>query len=340
MRVTYRLAAKELASAPAEAAWAESMGYDSVCSNETAHDSFLPLTLAATSTTRTTLETRVAIAFPRSPMITAYLAHDLQELSKGRFRLGLGTQVKGHIQRRFSTDWEAPGPRLRDYVQSLRAIWHSWQTGEKLDHQGKSYQFSLMTPFFSPGPSEYPAPEVFTAAVNSYNCQVAGEVSDGLMLHSLTSPEYVSKVVRPGLEKGAQKAGRDSGSLKVTGGGFIITGPDRSSIVAMQAEVRRRIAFYASTRSYFPVLEAHGFEEIGQQLHQMSLKGEWAEMGELVPDEMLDAFCVSGEYDEIADRFVERYGGLLDEACFTVYSQDPPEEAQMRKMVRRLHELG
>ena len=340
MRVNYTLSTKNLASVAAEAAWAESMGYDSVSSNETAHDSFLPLALAATSTNRVTLETKVAIAFPRSPMVTAYLARDLQDLSKGRFRLGLGTQVKGHIERRFSTNWEAPGPRLREYVQSLRAIWQSWASGEKLDYQGKSYQFSLMTPFFDPGPSEYPAPEVFTAAVNAYNCQVAGEVSDGLMLHSLTSPEYVRRVVRPGLEKGAAKAGRDSSSLKITGGGFIITGPDRSSIRAAQADVRRRIAFYASTRTYHPVLEAHGFQEIGQQLHEMSLKGEWAEMGELVSDEMLDAFCVSGEYDEIADKFFGRYGDLLDEVSFTVHSQDPPEEAQMRKMVRRLQELG
>ena len=339
MRVTYRLATNNLASVAAEAAWAENMGYNAMSSNETAHDSFLPLALAATSTTRATLETRVAIAFPRSPMITAYLARDLQDLSKGRFRLGLGTQVKGHIQRRFSTDWEAPGPRLREYVQALKAIWNTWQSGENLAFHGESYNFSLMTPFFDPGPSEYPAPEVFTAAVNAYNCQVAGEVSDGLMLHSLTSPEYVRQVVRPALDKGAQKAGRDSSALKVTGGGFIITGPNRSSIRTMQADVRRRIAFYASTRSYFPVLEAHGFQETGQQLHEMSLKGEWAEMGELVSDEMLDAFSVSGEYDEIADKFVERYGGLLDEVSFTLVSEKQPEEAHMRRMVRRLQEL-
>ncbi len=340
MRVTYRLATDKLASVASEAAWAENMGFDSMSSNETAHDSFLPLALAATSTKKAILETRVAIAFPRSPMVTAYLARDLQELSKGRFRLGLGTQVKGHILRRFSTDWEAPGPRLRDYVQSLKAIWHSWQSGEKLEYHGDSYNFSLMTPFFDPGPSEYPAPEVFTAAVNAYNCQVAGEVSDGLMLHSLTSPEYVRQVVRPGMEKGAKKAGRDSSAIKVTGGGFIITGPDRSSIVAMQAEVRRRIAFYSSTRSYFPVLEAHGYLEIGQQLHEMSLKGQWAEMGELVSDEMLDAFSISGEYDEIADKFIDRYGGLLDEVSFMLVCQEPPEEGQLRKMVQRLQELS
>ena len=191
-----------------------------------------------------------------------------------------------------------------------------------------------------PGPSEYPMPEVFTAAVNSYNCQVAGEVSDGLMLHSLTSPKYVREVVRPALEKGAQKAGRDSRSLKINGTSFVATGTDRSSIRAAQAEVRSRIAFYSSTRTYHPVLETHGFLEIGQQLHEMSLRGEWAEMGELVSDEMLDAFCVSGEYDEIADMFVERYTGLLDEASFTMFSVAPPGEAQMRKIVQRLHELG
>ena len=339
MRVTYRLATSTLASVAAEAAWAERIGYDSMSSNETSHDSFLPLALAATSTTRAVLETRVAIAFPRSPMIIAYLGRDLNDLSKGRFRLGLGTQVKGHIQRRFSTDWEAPGPRLREYVQSLRAIWNSWQSGEKLNYHGESYNFSLMTPFFSPGPSEYPLPEVFTAAVNAYNCQVAGEVSDGLMLHSLTSPEYVKNVVRPSLIKGAQKAGRNGDMIKVTGGGFIITGPNRDSIRAMEPEVRKRIAFYASTRSYFPVLESHGFLEIGHELHEMSLKGQWAEMAELVSDEMLDAFSVSGEYDEIADRFVDRYGGLLDEVSFTLVCEKQPEEAQMRKMVRRLQEL-
>ena len=339
MRVTYRLATSTLASVAAEAAWAERIGYDSMSSNETSHDSFLPLALAATSTTRAVLETRVAIAFPRSPMITAYLGRDLNDLSKGRFRLGLGTQVKGHIQRRFSMDWEAPGPRLREYVQSLKAIWNSWQSGEKLNYYGESYNFSLMTPFFSPGPSEYPLPEVFTAAVNAYNCQVAGEVSDGLMLHSLTSPEYVKNVVRPSLIKGAQKAGRNGDMIKVTGGGFIITGPNRDSIRAMEPEVRKRIAFYASTRSYFPVLESHGFLEIGHELHEMSLKGQWAEMAELVSDEMLDAFSVSGEDDEIADRFVDRYGGLLDEVSFTLVCEKQPEEAQMRKMVRRLQEL-
>ncbi len=339
MRITHRLASKSLASIPSEAAWAESIGYDALSKNETAHDSFIPLTLAATSTTRALLQTSVAIAFPRSPMIAAYTARDLQDLSQGRFRLGLGTQVKGHIERRFSTTWESPGPRLREYVQALKAIWTAWETGERLNFQGKHYQFTLMTPFFSPGPGEFPPPPVFAAAVNAYNCQVAGEVADGLMLHSLTSPEYVRDVVRPALARGAERAGRDPGEIAVSGGGFLITGHNKSSLQAARAEVRRRIAFYASTRTYHSVLKAHGFEETGQRLHEMSLRGEWAEMGELVSDEMLEAFAVSGEYDEIAGEFAQRYGGLVDEASFTLYSDQPLAETDLRRIVRDFREL-
>ncbi len=342
MRVFYRLGSKSLSAVASEAAWAESMGYDGISSNETAHDSFLPLALAAAATSRVMLETRVAIAFPRSPMIVAHTSRDLQELSKGRFRLGLGTQVKGHIERRFSVEWGSPGPRLREYVESLRCIWDCWQNGDqegnRLDYQGRFYQFSLMTPFFSPGPSQHPAPSIFTGAVNSYNCRVAGEVSDGLALHSLTSAPYIQRVVKPGLEQGAERAGRDPRTIQISGGGFIATGPNKASIQAAQAEVRRRIAFYASTRSYFPVLECHGFLEVGQLLHEMSLRGEWAEMAEMVSDEMLDAFSVAGEYDEVAEKFVERYGGLLDEVNFSVYTSSTPEEGQIRKIIKRLQE--
>ena len=339
MRVTHRLASQSLASIPAEASWAESMGYDAISKNETAHDSFIPLTLAATSTTRAMLQTSVAIAFPRSPMITAYTARDLQDLSGGRFRLGIGTQVKGHIERRFSTSWDSPGPRLREYVQALKAIWKAWETGERLSFEGDHYSHTLMTPFFSPGPSEFPAPPVFTAAVNAYNCQVAGEVADGLMLHSLTSAEYVRDVVRPALARGAERAGREGDGITVSGGGFLITGPNRASLRAAQAEVRRRIAFYASTRTYHSVLAPHGFEEIGQRLHEMSLRGEWGEMGELVSDEMLGAFAVSAEYDELADAFQQRYGGLVDEASFTLYSEHPPTEAELRRIIQDFREL-
>ena len=338
MRVIYHLSSPDVRAVASEAAWAESMGYDGVASNETTHDPFLALTLAATATSRVTLETHVAIAFPRSPMVVAYTSRDLQDLSGGRFRLGLGTQVKGHIERRFSTVWESPGPKLREYIQSLRSIWTAWDSGERLDFKGKFYQFSLMTPFFSPGPGRHKPPGIFNAAVNAYNCRVAGEVSDGLTLHTFTSAEYVRRIVRPNIAAGAEKAGRAATDVKINGGGFIVTGPNRAALKEADREARRRIAFYASTRSYLPVLECHGFQEVGQRLHQMSLEGKWEEMGGLVSDEMLDAFAVVGEYDEIADKLLERYGGLVDEVGLAVTTAGEADERELRRIIQRLQE--
>jgi probable F420-dependent oxidoreductase len=340
MRVIYHLRSIDLQSADAEAAWAESMGYDGIASNETAHDPFLPLALAATSTSRVTLETHVAIAFPRSPMVLAYTARDLQDLSRGRFRLGLGTQVKGHIERRFSTRWESPGPKLREYVQSLKHIWECWQQSQQLDFQGKFYRFSLMPPFFSPGPSAYPRPAIFTAGVNTYNCRVAGEVSDGLLLHSLASPEYLQKVVKPSIVSGAKLASRDPSEVRLSGGGFIITGPNESALQAGREEVRRRIAFYASTRTYTPVLECHGFQEVGQHLHEMSVQGQWSDMSRLVSDEILEAFTTVGVYEEIAYKVVHRYGGLIHEVNFPVVVSSSTEESRLKKAIRQLQEHG
>ena len=339
MRVVYSLQSRNLNAVAAEAAWAEGMGYDGIATNETAHDPFLPLAVAAASTSRVTLETHVAIAFPRSPMVVAYTARDLQDNSAGRFRLGLGTQVKGHIERRFSTRWAgSPGPRLREYVQSLRAIWNCWDAGSSLEYAGDFYQFSLMTPFFSPGPSDYNPPPVYTAAVNGYNCLVAGQVSDGLMLHSLVSPEYVRQVVRPNIAEGARRAGRPADAVSVVGGGFIATGPNRDAIRQQAEATRRRISFYSSTRTYFPVLECHGFEDIGQRLHRLSLEGKWDEMPALVPDEMLHAFTIIGEYDEIAPLFRERYGGLVDEMHFSIAAANDAEQTQLRRIIRQLQE--
>ena len=335
MKVNYPLQSRDLSSVASEAAWAESMGYDSISSNETAHDSFLPLALAATSTSHVQLETHVAIAFPRSPMTMAYTAHDLHKLSNGRLRLGLGTQVKGHIERRFSTTWTSPGPRLREYVQALRKIWECWETGIPLDYKGKYYQFSLMTPFFNPGSSGLDMPLIFTAAVNPYNCSVAGEISDGLLLHSLTSPEYVSKIVKPGLQKGSIKAERDPSEIILAGGGFIITGPNQASLEKQKEEIRRRISFYSSTRTYFPVLETHDLQEIGERLHKLSVEGRWDDMPNLVTDDMLGIFAIIGLYDEIAPKFRERYGNLLDEVTFSMRTTSTEEEKHLRKIIQQ-----
>lgn len=335
-RVLYHLNTKNLKGVAEEARWAESMGYDGLCADETAHDPLLPLVLAATTTSRVTLETRVAIAFPRSPMVFAYGAMDLQNFSGGRFRLGLGTQVKGHIQRRFSTEWSAPGPRIREYVQSLHAIWDAWQTGERLAFHGDYYNFSLMTPFFSPGPSEQPRPPVFISAVNPYNCRVAGEVCDGLSLHPLCSPGYLEQVIAPSIATGAAKAGRDPKSLNVNGSSFVITGPSQAAIDEKKADVRRRIAFYSSTRTYSKVLEVHGFDDVGVRLHEMSLKGQWDTMTGLITDEILETFAVIGGYNEVASMLHERYDGLLDELVFAREASDPGDEEQLRKIIAEL----
>ncbi len=340
MRVVYHLNSGDVRAVASEAAWAEAMGYDGVSANETAHDPFLALTLAATATSRVTLETHVAIAFPRSPMVVAYTARDLQDLSGGRFRLGLGTQVKGHIERRYSTSWVSPGPRLREYIQALREIWQSWDTGARLNYSGEFYQFSLMTPFFSPGPGQNPQPPIFNAAVNAYNCRVAGQVSDGLVLHTFTSADYVRQVVRPNIAAGARQVGRDPSEVAVSGGGFIVTGPNRAAIKEADRDARRRIAFYASTRTYLPVLECHGFQEFGQRLHQMSLEGKWDEMGDLISDDILDTFAVVGEYDEIAPLLLQRYGGLVDEVGLTLATRGEVEQQQLKRIIRELQEAA
>lgn len=336
MKVIYHLNSGDLGAVPSEAAWAEAMGYDGVATSETAHDPFLPLALAATATSRVTLDTRVAIAFPRSPMVLAYTARDLQDLSGGRFRLGLGTQVKGHIERRYSTDWKAPGPRLREYIRALRSIWDAWESGRPLAFTGEFYQFSLMTPFFSPGPGNFPPPRIFNAAVNAYNCRVAGEASDGLALHTFTSAKYVRDVVCPNVAAGAARAGRNAADVTISGGGFIITGPNKGAIREATREARQRIAFYASTRTYLPVLECHGFQEIGPRLHQMSLEGKWDDMADLITDDILEVFAVIGEYDEIAPRVLERYGGLVQEVGLSIATSDTADEVQLKRIIRDL----
>ena len=337
-RVLYHLNTSNIKGVPEEARWAEGIGYDGLCTEETGHDPLLPLALAATTTSHVTLEPRVAIAFPRSPMVFAYAAMDLQNLSNGRFRLGLGTQVKGHIERRFSAHWAAPGPRIREYVQSLHAIWDAWQNGTRLSYQGDHYNFSLMTPFFSPGPSEQSPPPVFISAINAYNCRVAGEVCDGVSLHPLTSPEFVKQKVLPPIQDGAARTERDPKAVVLTGSGFVITGPNRQAIEERKYPVRRQIAFYASTRTYSTVLETHGIEDIGVRLHEMSLKGQWEEMTGLITDDIFDKFVVAEEYDQVASAVKERFGGLLDEVVFGMDVVGSEDERHLRKIVRELQD--
>ncbi|MCI0439413.1 MAG: TIGR03617 family F420-dependent LLM class oxidoreductase [Chloroflexi bacterium] len=328
--------AKTLSGIPESARRAEDMGYDFFTSSETQHNPFLPLALAAEHTRRVALRTSIALAFARSPMDVAYISWDLQALSGGRLALGLGSQVRGHIVRRFNMPWGSPAKRMRDYVLALRAIWDSWQNGTKLDFQSEHYSFNLMPPFFNPGPIEHPKVKVYIAAVNPNMLRVAGELCDGVLLHSFNTHKYTKEVVLPNLEQGAAKSGRSLKDLDISGGGFIVTGANEEQVEANRQATKNRIAFYASTRSYAPVMNAHGWNDTAQKLYRMSVDGRWREMGREITDVMLEAFAVIGDYDEIVNRIKARYGSYASSIGFSIPVNNGEDEELLRDMIRRL----
>jgi len=291
---------------------AEALGFAGLITAEAQHDPYLPLMIAAEHTQRLDLLTGIAVAFPRSPMITAYTAWDLQRYSSGRFLLGLGTQVKGHNERRFSVPWDRPVPRLRDLIRGLHAIWTCWQDGRPLNYQGEFYRFDLMTPFFSPGPNEHPRPPVYVAGVNRSICRLAGELCDGFHVHPLHTRKYVDEVVKPLIAEGAKRSGRTASDVKLVSACFVVTGDDAEAMDTAAAAVKQQIAFYASTRTYAPVLEAHGWEGIGPRLNELSRTGRWGDMADLISDDMLAEFAVIGPRDRVGSLLREKYDGLLD----------------------------
>jgi len=291
---------------------AENMGFGAVWSAETRHDPFLPLAVAAATTHRVGLGTAIAIAFARSPMILAHIAWDLQKASGGRFVLGLGSQVKAHNERRFSVPWSAPAPRLREVVAALRAIWTAWQRRAPLDFRGQSYRFDLMTPFFDPGPIEHPQVPVYLAGVNPQMCRVAGEIADGLHVHSFHSARYLRECVHPAVQEGLNRAGRSRADFTFRASTMVVLGDSAEERKRHARGVKQQIAFYASTRTYQPVLAAHGLEDLVPRLHARSLAGDWEGMTDLISDATLDLFAVSGPFEEIGDRIRERYRGLYD----------------------------
>jgi probable F420-dependent oxidoreductase len=312
------------------AARAEAMGFDGIGAPELKRDPFVTSTLAAGATSRVRISTSVAIAFPRSPMVVAYQGRNIQDLSEGRFVVGLGTQVKGHIERRFSTVWDSPGPRLREYVESLRAIWDTWQHGTPLNYRGKFYNFTLMTPEFSPPPSDFPPPKVHIAAVNAYNIRLAGQLCDGLRVHPFSTPEYTRDVIWPNVRAGTAKSGRSLDDFEMIGTGFIATGPDEETVQKAREDVRYRIAFYASTRTYLPVLEHHGWQDINPKLRDLIAENRWDELPTAVPDEVLDGFCVSGTWDTIVSQIDARLTGLVDTISLSM--PDEPDDRFMAVM--------
>ncbi len=290
----------------------EAMGFDGLWCAETGHNPFLPLCLAASITNRIALGTGIAVAFPRSPMVTAQIAWDLAEQSNGRFILGLGTQIKPHIVRRFSAVWDKPGPRLREYILSLRAIWDTFQRNAPLRFKGEYYNFTLMTPFFTPGPIPTPDVPIYIAGVNPYLCRLAGELCQGFHVHPLHTARYLREAIIPNIEQGAASAGRTRADVQLTCAIFVVTGENEQAIENAKGAVKSQIAFYASTPSYESVLELHGWTDVAQQLNNLSRQGRWIEMGALITDDMLNEFAVVAPHDQLARRVRERYAGLLD----------------------------
>jgi probable F420-dependent oxidoreductase len=291
---------------------AEACGFDRLLCAELAHDPFLPLTLAAAATTTISLGTGIAVAFARSPMTTAVVAADLHRQSRGRFALGLGSQVRPHIVRRFSMPWSSPAARMREYVQALRAIWASWQDGTPLRFEGEFYQHTLMTPMFSHGPSEYGQPQVCLAGVGPAMTAVAGEVADGYLAHGFTTPAYLREVTLPHLERGLSRAGRARADIQVSIPVFTALGRDDAEIADRSRAARRTVAFYASTPAYRPVLEHHGWGELGVELTRLSRLGEWAKMGDVIDDEVLGTFAIVGAPEDFPSELARRYGALVD----------------------------
>lgn len=304
------------------AAELEELGFDGVYSFEGKHDAFMSLAPAAIGTRRMDLMTSVAIAFVRSPMNIAYLANDLQVMSRGRFILGLGTQVKAHVERRFSMPWSKPAARMRETVQALRAIWASWESGERLDFEGEFFTHNLMPPTFSPERTGYGVPPVYIAGVGPLMTQVAAEVGDGYFVHPFHTPESFERLSLPALERGLEISGRGRRDLTVSAQVVTAVGDDRESLEQALFAARSQIAFYASTPAYRPVLEVHGWEHLQPALQAMSREGKWLDMAALVDDEMLHTFAVSGTVEEVSRKLLERCAGNMDRVSPVIYQPD------------------
>lgn len=334
MKLDTGLAAASLKDVPAAARAAEEAGFDGVWTAETAHDAYLPLAIAAEHTTKLKLGTSIAVAFPRSPLAHAMLAWDLQALSAGRFMLGLGTQVRAHNERRFGIKWEKPVKRLREMIQVIRASWDTFQNNTRPSFKGEFYEFTLMTPFFNPGPIEHPEIPIYIAGVNELMCRLAGEMCDGFHVHPFHSVKYLNEMVLPNIEAGAKKSGRDAKTCKLSTSAFVIVGDSAEERKKMEAPAKQQIAFYASTPQYKAVLDAHGWGDTQAQLNDKARSGDWGGMANLITDEMLDVFAVTGTWDEIAGKIHAKYDGLLDRVGFYIPYRKGEKTEQWAKVIR------
>ncbi len=306
----------QIAGAADGARLAEAAGFDGAWSAETSQDPFLPLLVAAEHTQRIELGTAIAVAFARSPMTLAQTAYDLQKFSEGRFMLGLGSQIKPHITKRFSMPWSHPAARMREMILAIRAIWDTWNTGAKLDFHGDFYTHTLMTPFFNPGPNPHGDAKIFIAGVGPLMTKVAGEVCDGFLVHPFTTDAYLRDVTLPALEEGMAIGGRQRADFEISLTAFVVSGSDEAEMQRSADAARGQIAFYGSTPAYRGVLEHHGWGDLQTELNALSKQGEWATMATLIDDDILGTFAVVTEPDQVAAGLKDRFGGVLDRVGF------------------------
>lgn len=317
MRIFCGLPTHDLHAVPHQIRAMEAAGYDTVSVAENRHNPFLPCAVAAINSSRVELATGVAIAFPRSPMMTANVAWDLQAASGGRFVLGLGTQVRAHNERRFSTPWSPPAPRMREYLGAVRAIWRTWPDGERLSFEGEHYRFSLMTPNFTPEPMDASPPPIKISAVGPAMLRLAGEACDGVSLHPFCTRDYLEQQILPRLEEGMARTGRRREQFEISGGGFVATGATDADVAEAVEWVRMRIGFYGSTKAYWPVLAQHGLEDLGHELLHLSRNDGWEQMPARVSDDVVRLFAAIARHDELPAAVGARYGGLTDAVSLT-----------------------
>jgi probable F420-dependent oxidoreductase len=303
----------------------EELGYDAVFIGEAGIDPFLPLALAAEHTERIHVGTSIAVAVARSPVATAQAAHDLHELSGGRFILGLGSQVRAHIERRYGVAWKDPVSRMRDYVLAVRAIWRAWDDGERLAYEGRYTSHTLMTPYFSPHPSEHGTPPIFVAALGPKMTEAAAQVGDGLMVHPMATEAFVRAVVAPALDAGLARSGRQRSSVEVARTIFVATGVGEAELQSARGGVRDRIGFYGATPAYQAVFALHGLDGLQRKLNERAREGRWSELSELVPDDVVDEFAVCGPMDEIGPRLLKRCGHFMDRLQLCAPVQPAPD---------------
>lgn len=333
MKIDTQMRDVDLLKVGTEAKKCERMGFDGIWTFEAAHNPFLPLVQAIGAAPRIEVGTNITVAFARSPFAVAQVAWDLQKASAGRFHLGLGTQVRAHVERRFSMPFEHPARRISDYVRCVRAIWDTFQNGTTPNYEGEFYQFRLINPFFNPGPIDDPEIPIYIAGVNPRMCRAAGAVADGFHVHPMHSLSYLLEVVQPEIEAGARAVGREDANLTLYASVFAVTGESETERAEAEREVRRQVAFYASTPNYRTLLEHHGFDALGKELSDLMRRGEFAAMPAKVPDALLEEVSVAADFDRLGGVLRRRYEGLLDRVSLYFPVPEGAPEARWREFV-------